>query len=529
MKRQEGIDALDARQAPWDVVIVGGGATGLGCAVEAASRGYDTLLLEMHDFAKATSSRSTKLVHGGVRYLEQGNVSLVFEALHERERLQDNAPHLVHNLSFVVPNYKWWEGPYYWTGMKVYDLLAGSQNFGRSQHLSRSETLDQLPTLETDGLRGGIQYFDGQFDDSRLAINMAQTAVEQGGVLLNYVKVTDLTKSSNGEIDGVIAHDRETDTAYEVKAKSVINATGIFTDTVREMDDTEASSTLRPSQGTHIVLDRSFLPGASAIMIPKTDDGRVLFAIPWNNRVVVGTTDVPVDEVSHEPEPTESEVAYLIEHSNRYLAKTVRPEDVLSVFAGIRPLVAPPDSSGNTSDIARDHQLYVSDSGLVTISGGKWTTYRQMAEDTINRASEQGNLPVQPSVSSDLALHGAHPNADQFGDLAPYGSDASALQELMQNRPFLAAPLDDRLPIRGAQVVWAVRHEMARTVEDVLARRTRCLLLDAQASIDVAPQVATLMAQELGEDDSWAQNQVSAYEEVAQKYLMTSSLVSSDA
>jgi glycerol-3-phosphate dehydrogenase len=529
MQRQDGIDALNARQAPWDVVIVGGGATGLGCAVEAASRGYDTLLLEMHDFAKATSSRSTKLVHGGVRYLEQGNVSLVFEALHERERLQDNAPHLVRNLSFVVPSYKWWEGPYYWTGMKVYDLLAGSQNFGKSRHLSRSETLEQLPTIEAEGLRGGIEYFDGQFDDTRLAVNMAQTAVEQGGVLLNYVKVTDLTKNSHGEVDGVVAHDQETDTSYEIGAKAVINATGIFTDTIREMDDAEAASTLRPSQGTHIVLDRSFLPGESAIMIPKTDDGRVLFAIPWNNRVVVGTTDVPVDEVNHEPEPTEAEISYLIEHSNRYLAKTVRPDDVLSVFAGIRPLVAPPDSGGSTSEIARDHQLYVSDSGLVTISGGKWTTYRQMAEDTIDRASEQGNLPPHPSVTNELKLHGAHPNADQFGDLAAYGSDASALQALMDERPALAEPLDDRLPIRGAQVVWAVRHEMARTVEDVLSRRTRCLLLDAQASIDIAPQVASLMAEELDANASWVQDQVAAYEAVAKNYLMTPSPAASAA
>lgn len=528
MKRQKGIDALNARQAPWDVVIIGGGATGLGCAIEAASRDYDTLLLEMHDFAKATSSRSTKLVHGGVRYLEQGNISLVFEALHERERLQENAPHLVRNLSFVVPNYKWWEGPYYWTGMKVYDLLAGSQNFGKSRHLSRAETLEQLPTVRANGLRGGIQYFDGQFDDTRLAVNMAQTATEQGGVLLNYLEVTDLTKTA-GQVDGIVAHDHESNTTYEIQSEVVINATGIFTDTIREMDDANAASTLRPSQGTHIVLDRSFLPGDSAIMIPKTDDGRVLFAIPWNDRVVVGTTDVAIDDVSAEPKPTAEEVSYLIDHSNRYLDKTVGPEDVLSVFAGIRPLVAPPGSSGRTADIARNHQLYVSDSGLVTISGGKWTTYRKMAEDTINRAAKQGELPPRSSVTSNLKLHGAHPDADQFGDLASYGSDAIPLRELMKERPALAEPLDDRLPIRGAQVVWAVRHEMARTVEDVLARRTRCLLLDAQASIDVAPQVASLMAQEIGADEAWMERQVADYRALAQQYLMTPSLVGSEA
>jgi glycerol-3-phosphate dehydrogenase len=519
MKRSQGIDAVESRQQPWDVVIIGGGATGLGCAVEAAARGYDTLLLEMHDFAKATSSRSTKLVHGGVRYLEQGNVGLVFEALHERERLQDNAPHLVRNLSFVVPNYKWWEGPYYWTGMKVYDLLAGSQNFGKSRHLNREQTIKQLPTIKKDGLRGGIEYFDGQFDDSRLAVNMAQTATEHGGITLNYMKVTDLSKT-NGQVDGVIAHDEESDTTHEIKAKTVINATGIFTDTIREMDDAGAQPTLRPSQGTHIVLDRSYLPGDSAIMIPKTDDGRVLFAIPWNDRLVVGTTDEPVDKVSHEPTPTEEEISYLIEHSNRYLAKPLEPDDVLSTFAGIRPLVAPPGSSGDTSEISRTHQLSVSDSGLVTISGGKWTTYRQMAEDTIDKAAEHSGLDKRPSVTGDLELHGAHENADQFGDLKHYGADAPALQELMEERPELEETLDDRLPIRGAQVVWAARHEMARTVEDVLSRRTRSLLLDAQASIDIAPRVAELMAEELGHDDAWVDTQVEEYTEVAEGYLV---------
>ena len=523
MNRSNGIEALKHRQQPWDVVIIGGGATGLGCAVDAAARGYDTLLLEMHDFAKATSSRSTKLVHGGVRYLEQGNVSLVFEALHERERLQNNAPHLVRNLSFVVPSYKWWEGPYYWTGMKVYDLLAGSQNFGTSRHLSRTETLEQLPTIERDGLRGGIQYFDGQFDDTRLAVNMAQTAADHGGITLNYMTVTDLTKT-NGIVDGVVAHDEESDTTHEIEARVVINATGIFTDTIREMDDPDVAPTLRPSQGTHIVLDRSFLPGESAIMIPKTDDGRVLFAIPWNDRVVVGTTDVPVDDVSHEPSPTEEEVSYLIEHANRYLAKTVSRSDVLSTFAGIRPLVAPPGSDGDTSDISREHQLYVSDSGLVTISGGKWTTYRQMAEDTIDRAVEQGDLPAHASVTGDLKLHGARENADQFGDLAAYGSDAVAIQELMEKCPELAPPLDDRLPIRGAQVMWAAREEMARTVEDVLARRTRCLLLNAEASIEVAPRVAELLAEELGRPPSWVDDQIDAFTEVANRYTLRESV-----
>ncbi len=523
MNRKKGIQTLEARQQPWDVVIIGGGATGLGCAVEAAARGYDTLLLEMHDFAKATSSRSTKLVHGGVRYLEQGNVSLVLEALEERERLQDNAPHLVRNLPFVVPSYKWWEAPYYGIGMKVYDLLAGSQNFGRSQYLNREKTVERLPTVEQDGLKGGILYFDGQFDDTRLAVNMAQTAVEEGGVALNYMKVTDLTKT-NGTVDGVQAQCQETGAAFEIGARSVINATGIFTDTIRQMDDPTASTTLRPSRGTHIVLDKSFLPGDSAIMIPKTDDGRVLFAIPWHDRVVVGTTEAEVEDVSLEPTPGTDELNFLLTHAQRYLAKDPGPEDVLSIYAGIRPLVAPPGSNGDTSDISREHQLNISDSGLVTISGGKWTTYRKMAEDTIDEAALDAALEQRPSPTDTLHLHGWHEDPGQFGDLSLYGADAPHLEALMEEHPELGDPLDERLPICGAQVVWAARHEMARTVEDVLARRTRCLLLDAEASIEVAPRVAELMAEERDLPASWAESQVQAYKDVAANYLMPSSI-----
>jgi glycerol-3-phosphate dehydrogenase len=522
MDRDSALQALQAHENAWDFIIVGGGATGLGCAIEAASRGYDTLLLEMHDFAKATSSRSTKLVHGGVRYLQQGNVSLVLEALQERGLLQRNAPHLVRNLAFVVPNYDWWEGPFYGIGMKVYDLLAGRQNFGRSKHLDRDETLKHLPTIEPEGLRGGVIYYDGQFDDARLAVNMAQTFAEQGGTALNYFKVNDLTKSADGVVDGVAATDQESGETYTLKAGAVINATGIFTDSVRKMDDPEAHDTLRPSQGTHIVLDRSFLPGNAAIMIPKTDDGRVLFAIPWNDRVVVGTTDEEVDGPSLEPRPMPDELAFLVEHAGRYLVKSPSYDDVLSAFAGIRPLVTNPTnpSAGDTSEISREHVLHISKNHLVTISGGKWTTYRKMAEDTINQAALLADVESRPSVTEHLHVHGWHENADQFGDLAHYGSDAAALRGLMRDRPELAERLDDRLPIRAAQVVWGTRHEMARTVEDVLARRTRSILLNAQASIDIAPQVAALMAEERGLDETWQREQVEAFAEVARGYLV---------
>jgi glycerol-3-phosphate dehydrogenase len=524
MKRSQSIQALEARQEPWDFVIIGGGATGLGCALEAAARGYDPLLLEMHDFAKATSSRSTKLVHGGVRYLQQGNISLVQEALQERGIMQQNAPHLVHNQSFVVPSYDWWEGPYYGIGMKVYNLLAGQQKFGRSRHLSREATVEHLPTIEPNGLRGGVLYYDGQFDDARMAVNVAQTAVEQGGVAINYMKVTDLTKT-NGTVDGVVARCQETGTEFQIRGRSVINATGIFTDTVRQMDDPDACRTLRPSRGTHIVLDKSFLPGESAIMVPETDDGRVLFAIPWSDRVVVGTTEASVDEVSLEPQPDSEELSFLIEHAQRYLVGDPGPEDVLSVFAGIRPLVAPAGSNAEkTAEISREHQLDVSEGGLVTISGGKWTTYRKMAEDTIDRAADHADFRRRPSPTRDLNIHGWHAHPEQFGDLAPYGSDAIPLRDLMCRRPALRDPLDERLPIRGAQVVWAVRHEMARTVEDVLARRTRCLLMDAEASLDVAPNVADLMAEERDLPSSWAREQVEAYRELAHGYLMPSTV-----
>jgi len=523
MQREAGIEALQAHEGPWDFIVIGGGATGLGVAIEAASRGYETLLLEQHDFAKATSSRSTKLVHGGVRYLQQGNISLVLEALKERGLLQRNAPHLVHNLAFVVPNYDWWEGPFYGIGMKVYDMLAGRQNFGRSKHLNLKETKRHLPTIEPKGLRGGVIYYDGQFDDARLAINMAQTFVEQGGVAINYMKVTGLLKARHDYVNGVVAECQETGETMELGARAVINATGIFTDSIRKMDDPDAKDTLRPSQGTHIVLPREFLPGDTAIMVPKTDDGRVLFAIPWSDVVVVGTTDEAVDGPSMEPVPMARELEFLIEHAGRYLVKDPTPDDVLSVFAGIRPLVTNPahdSGDSDTSEISREHVLHISNNGLVTISGGKWTTYRKMAEDTIDQAATLANLDEKPSVTANLHIHGWHEHPEKFGPFAKYGSDAPALQSLIRDHPELDEQLDKRLPVRAVQVVWGARHEMARSVEDILSRRTRSILMNAQASIDIAPRVAEIMAEELGHDEAWQEQQVAEYTKLAKNYLM---------
>ena len=509
--------------ASWEVVIIGGGATGLGVAIDAASRGYDTLLLEMSDFAKATSSRSTKLVHGGVRYLEQGNVSLVLEALRERKRLRSNAPHLVSDAPFVVPTYRWWEKPYYGIGLKVYDLLAGAwgfggdSGFGVSRLLSRPEALSRIPTVNPNGLSGGVLYHDGQFDDARLAINMAQTAAKHGAALVNYMKVTDLTKH-NGRITGVVARDLERGEEHQIRADVVVNATGIFSDDIRQMDDANAPGRMRPSQGIHVVVDREYLPGDSAIMIPKTDDGRILFAVPWHDVVIVGTTDTPIDGPSLEPRPLREEVDFVMEHMQRYLRPAPSREDVRSIFTGIRPLVSASDT-GDTSKISRDHQISVSDDGLLTIAGGKWTTNRSMAEDTVDRAIDVADLPPRPCTTHDLKLHGYHEQPGDLGTLGVYGSDATALRQLIASNEAYTERLHPEYPIQAGQVVWAARHEMARTVDDVLARRTRMLLRDARASIDMAPAVAELLADELGRDAEWQDDEVRTYRSIAKRYL----------
>ncbi len=516
MNRDRMIARLDADE-PWEFIVVGGGATGLGVAIDAASRGYRTLLLEQSDFAKGTSSRSTKLVHGGVRYLQQGNVALVIEALKERGLLLANAPHLVRNLSFVVPNYEWWEGPFYGIGLKMYDLLAGKQGFGRSRLLSRERTLQLLPTLEPEGLNGGVIYYDGQFDDARLAINMAQTAAEQGAVLVNYVRVLELLKQG-GEVVGVRARDEESGREHELRGAVVVSATGVWTDELRRMDDPAAPHLIRPSQGIHLVLPRDFLPGESAIMVPKTDDGRVLFAIPWLDRVVVGTTDTPVPGPSLEPRPMAEEVDFLLEHAGRYLDRDPEPSDILSIFAGLRPLVGA-DDEGSTASLSRDHTLLISESGLVTIAGGKWTTYRKMAEDTVDQAATLAGLDDRPCTTRGLRIHGYHAHADRFAELEHYGSDAPALRELITENADWQAPIHPAFDIRAGQVVWAARHEMARTVEDVLSRRTRALLLDARAAADAAPRVAGLIARELGRDAAWIDAQVETFRELTAAYL----------
>lgn len=519
MNRTEMLSRMKDTSQIWDFIIIGGGATGLGCAIEAASRGYSTLLLEQDDFAKGTSSRSTKLIHGGIRYLQQGNVSLVLEALKERGLLRQNAPHLVHNLPFVVPNYDWWEGPFYGIGLKLYDMLAGKHGFGRSRFLSREKIKQSIPTLETKGLRGGVIYYDGQFDDARLAINMAQTAAEQSATVVNYVQVSGLIKE-NGIVNGVLAKDLESGEELEIRASGIINATGVFTDSVLEMDRPGSGNLIAPSQGVHLVLDDDFLPGKNAIMVPHTSDGRVLFATPWHDKVIVGTTDTPVDKISLEPRAMEEEIEFLLSHASRYLTKNPTPSDVLSIFAGLRPLVKEKEA-GNTSSISRDHTIYISSSGLVTVAGGKWTTYRKMAEDTIDHAATIAQLPDSPCVSRNIHIHGYHRHAEKFGNLALYGSDASSIQNLLYHDPDLKTPLTPNTNTIAGEVVWAVRNEMARTVEDFLSRRTRALMLDARESMEMAPKVSQLMAKELGRDEKWASAQVETYVELAKGYLIS--------
>lgn len=517
MNRDQMIERIADSNYEWDFIVIGGGATGMGIAVEVASRGYSILLLEQNDFAAGTSSRSTKLIHGGVRYLKQGNISLVMEALKERSILRKNAPHLVKNIPFIVPTYDWWEGPFYGIGLKLYDIMAGEGGFGSSEMLNKEETLAEIPNIETKGLNGGVRYYDGQFDDSRMVINLAQTAVEQGGVPVNYMKVVKLLLAG-GSVRGCIAQDLEGKKDYEIKARAVINATGVFSDSIRRMDDPDITPLIQSSQGTHIVLDKSFLEGNSAIMVPKTNDGRVIFAVPWQDRVVVGTTDTPVTDISIDPIPMEHEVDFLLENISRYLSRDPEKDDILSVFAGLRPLVSP-GKNPDTAAISREHMILVSRTGLVTITGGKWTTYRKMAAETVDQAILNTQLNFQPSVSETLQIHGYHNHSQKFGNLACYGSDALQIQNMIKEEPGLGEYLYKDL-ILYAEVVWAVENEMARTVEDFLARRRRALILDARAAIDMAPLVAKLMAGKLKKKKKWQKEQVESFKLTAQKYII---------
>lgn len=522
MKREDFIKQLKESEQHWDFIIIGGGATGLGIAVDAASRGYQTVLLEQSDFAKGTSCKSTKLVHGGVRYLQKGDVALVREALRERGYLSQNAPHLVKNQSFIIGNYRWWEKPFYTIGLTMYDLLSGRLGLGHSLPLSKKEVVRRVPQIVQGSLKGGVLYHDGQFDDSRLAVNLMQTALEKGATVVNYTKVSKLLKDNKGHVSGVTVKDELNGASFELKGKCIINATGIFVDDIIKMDDPKEKPLVRPSQGVHLVVDKSFLGGDDAIMVPKTSDGRVMFGVPWHNRVILGTTDVPVKDFVLEPRALDEEIDFILETAGRYLTKKPQRKDVLCVFAGLRPLAAPRAHAdeAKTKEISRSHKLLASPSELITITGGKWTTYRQMAEDTIDLAIKTKKMQFKPCQTRHLKIHGYKENPDRSNWMYVYGSDQDGILGLQKESPALREKLHPNFDFTVAEVVWAVRHEMARTVDDVLARRVRALYLDAKASVEMAPKVAAIMAEELNLGQQWIDEQIKTFNHIADKYII---------
>ena len=518
-KRNEALKAVKST-TEWDITIIGGGATGLGIAVDAASRGYKTLLVEKYDFANGTSSKSTKLVHGGVRYLANGDVKLVYSALKERGLIFQNAAHVSFVQSFVIPSYGWFNKLKFLIGLKLYDWMAGGLRIGKSTLLSKNEVVSKLPHIKTKGLIGGVQYFDGQFDDARLAINLAQTASEHGATLLNYSEVISIHKNTQGKVDGLVFRDREGQEDYVVKSKAVINATGIFVDDILKLDTTTHKNLVRPSQGAHIVVDKHFLGGADALMIPETSDGRVLFGVPWHDKILLGTTDTPIDTHQIEPRPLEEEINFILKTAQEYLEDAPQRKDILSIFAGLRPLAAPTSGDSNsTKEISRDHKLIKSESDLITITGGKWTTYRKMGEETVDLCIKTAGLAPQACKTTHLPIHGCT-TIKQEGHWQVYGSDFAAIQKLMQEQPALAEKIHENYDFRLAEVVWSCQQEMVVKLADFMARRIRFLLLDAQASLAAAPKVAKLMALELGKDEAWVEMQLQDYADLVKNYCI---------
>ena len=517
MNRKEQLALLKAEKT-WDILVIGGGATGLGVAVDAASRGYKVALIEKEDFAKGTSSRSTKLVHGGVRYLAQGNIKLVREALQERGILLRNAPHLTRKQAFIVPSYNIVHKYFYGIGLGIYDLLAGKLQIGKVRMLGKDKVIERMPVVQQKHLIGGVEYYDGQFDDARLAVSLAQTAVDYGACVVNHLEVDDLVREGK-KISGAVLYDHLSRETFSVSAKVIVNATGVFADGILQMEDKDAHPLLSPSQGIHLVVDKHFFPGNVALMIPKTDDNRVLFAVPWHDKVVLGTTDTPVDEVNEEPKALDEEIDFVLTHFSRYTTSTLTRKDVRSVFAGLRPLVRSSNAQ-NTALISRDHTIVVAPSGLITIIGGKWTTYRKMAKDAVDNAAFVAKLAKRECVTEDLRIHGWRDMKDAEEALAVYGADAIQIRKLMEEQPAWALPIHPRSTFTMAEVVWAVRQEMAMTVEDVLARRVRLLFLDAKAALEAAPAIAVVMAAELGFSDAWIAEQMEAFTELASGYIL---------
>ena len=519
MNREINLQRLHEKNKVWDIVVIGGGASGLGVALDAASRGLSVALFEKADFAKGTSSRSTKLIHGGVRYLAQGQLSLVFEALKERGLLLKNAPHLTHKQSFLIPIYSWWDRIQYSIGLKLYDWMAGNLSLGTSKFISKEETLRRLPHLQAKELQGAVSYYDGQFDDARLAIHLAQTADEIGACLLNYAKITGLSKDASGKLTGLKVHDLDRKESFYLQAKMIVNATGVFADKILRLDNPKAPKTIQPSQGIHLILDLEFLGGQDALMIPKTKDGRVLFGVPWHGKLLLGTTDTIREKAKLEPEALQQEIDFVLETAGTYLTRKPTRKDVKAVFAGLRPLARPQEGSTKTKEISRSHKIIISPSGLVSLIGGKWTTYRKMGEDTVNFFTQITGKAIPASATSKQHIHG-YTEAIPAGHWAVYGSDAQKIQALAVQDPALAELIHPSFPNILAEVVWACEQEMALTVEDVLSRRIRGLILDPQAAVAAAERVAITMAKVLQKEESWIASELINFNKIAEKYMI---------
>ncbi len=505
-----------SKKKKWDLIIIGGGSSGLGIAVDSASRGYKTLLIEKYDFSKGTSSRSTKLAHGGVRYLQNGDISLVVEALRERGIMRKNAPHLVRDLSFVIPSYDWWNSPFYGIGLKIYDMMSGKLGLGPSTLLSRDEIIKLIPNVKKSGLKGGVIYHDGQFDDARMAISLAQTAENHGATLINYFGVEDLVKEKD-MISGVIARDSIKNKSYKIMAKGVINATGVFSDSITNLDIKKRKKTIVPSQGVHIVLDKSFLAGNHAIMVPHTTDGRVLFAVPWNNYVIVGTTDTQIEKCNIEPKPLREEIKFILKNAGSYMKSAPTFKDIKSVFAGLRPLAATENNEKATKEISRHHKVTVSTSGLISIVGGKWTTYRKMAEDTVNTARSVAGLHERECITHNLTIHGYDYSSNWKNPIHFYGTDIEKIESLCDQGN---SSISKKFFISKNQIIWSIRNEMAMNLEDVMARRTRSLFLDARECLRIAPKVLEIMAKEMKKNTNWIKNESANFEKVARNYIV---------
>ncbi len=508
MNRESAVKQLQTTPH-WNIVIIGGGATGASIALDAASRGLRVALIERDDFGKGTSSRSTKLVHGGVRYLAQGNVSLVRDALHERTLLRTNAPNVVHELSFLVPCANRLQHLWYAMGFFVYDLLAGKSGFAKARRLNQRQCQQRVPTIAPSKSKFGILYSDGQFDDSRLLIDIVKTAHSLGAVVCNYLEATGLVKDDQGKVVGVRVVQREGSDgpeSFELIADCVINATGPFCDELRKVNDSATKPMIAPSQGVHIVLDKSFLPGDSAVIVPKTSDGRVIFMIPWLGHTVIGTTDTPIERAVSEPAAREEEIEFLLRTSSEYLSKQPTRSDILSIYTGIRPLVRS-GAVGKTSKLSRDHTIEIATSGLITITGGKWTTARKMAQDCVDQAL----------VSA--SMRGVQPVPCSTRTLSLIGDEGSKITAMLRESPELAEPLVTGYPYRLVDVIFAARYEMGRSIEDILARRTRLLFLNAAAALKAAPGVARLLAVELNKDTVWIDEQLKQFRETAAHFL----------